>query len=187
MEGTRSGEHKRLLEAALFMSSEPLDLGKISRIAGVSSLGYLRGTLLELRDEYAGRGFHLVESAEGWSFQVDRRFLDKVASLTPYSDLPEGAKRTLALVAYKEPVTQSEVIRVQGNKSYAYIKGLVSKGLVKSEKQGRTRLLSLTKEFERYFGEEKERVREQLIEKLSKMNAETAAKAGLQGKNAETD
>jgi segregation and condensation protein B len=168
----QSSDHKRLLEAALFMSPEPMTVEHLSKTAGVSSLGYLKGTLLELRDEYAGRGFHLVETPEGWMFQVDNRFLDRVADLTPYSDLPEGQKRTLALVAYKEPITQSEVIRIQGNKTYAYIRSLSAKGLLRAEKHGRTKMLSLTQEFERYFGDEKGKIREHLIAKLGKRGTE---------------
>jgi len=163
----QSNSHKGLIEAALFMSPDPLDMNSISKIAGVSSLGYLKGTLIELRDDYEDRGFHLVETPQGWCFQVDNAFADKVSDLTPYSDLPEGMKRTLALVAYKEPITQSEVIRIQGNKCYAYVKGLERKGLIKTERQGRTKLLSLTQEFERYFGGEKEKIREDLIRKLN--------------------
>ncbi len=160
--------HKGLLEAALFMSSEPMSLDKLSKITGVNSLGYLKGALLELKDEYENRGVHITETAQGWSFQVDRQHLDKVADLTPHSDIPEGQKRTLALIAYKEPVAQSEIIKIQGNKTYAYIKELTAKGLVRAERDGRTKILTLTQEFERYFGGEKEKVREQLIAKLGK-------------------
>jgi segregation and condensation protein B len=164
----QSDKHKGLIEAALFMSSEPMSIGRLSKIIGVSSLGYIKGTLLELRDEYESRGIHLVETPDGWSFQVDRLHLHKVADLTPYADIPEGQKRTLALIAYKEPVTQSEVIKIQGNKTYAYIKSLASRGLIRTEKQGRTKVLSLTQEFERYFGAEKEKIKERLAANMSR-------------------
>lgn len=175
MGDTKYQNHKRLLEAALFMSSEPLSIGSLSKIAGVNSLGYLKGVILELRDDYSERGINLVETPGGWSFRVHREHLDKVAGLTPYADIPEGQKRTLALIAYKEPVSQSEVIRIQGNKTYAYIRSLMSRGLVRAEKQGRTKVLSLTQEFERYFGAEKEKIREQLIEKLGRKEAPAPA------------
>ena len=167
MEPTSQDSQKRLLEAALFMSSEPMKLEDMSRIVGINSLGFLKQMLSQLRDEYAARGFQLVERQEGWQFQVRNELLPKVASLTPYSDMPEGVKRCLALIAYKEPVTQSEIIRVQGNKSYEYVKYLSKKGLVRAEKEGRTKTLTLTQEFERYFGDTKEKIREQLIAKLS--------------------
>lgn len=166
--GMESMDQKRLLEAALFMASEPLSMQRLSKMVGIHSLGYLKNMLLELKQDYSDKGFHLVENQDGWLFQVDNKFLHKVASLTPYSDLPEGQKRTLALVAYKEPIAQSEVIKIQGNKAYTYIKHLAKKGLIKTEKHGRTKLLSLTQEFERYFGDKKEGIKERLIAKLDK-------------------
>jgi segregation and condensation protein B len=168
MTDTASTDQKRLLEAALFMASEPMSMERLSKIVGVHSLGYLKETLLQLRQDYSDKGFHLVEDKDGWLFQVDNKFLPKVASLTPYSDLPEGEKRCLALVAYKEPVLQSSIIKTQGNKAYAYVKHLIKKGLIKAEKYGRTKSLSLTQEFERYFGENKEAIKNQLTARVDK-------------------
>jgi segregation and condensation protein B len=153
---------KRLIEAALFMSSKPLTIEDLSKITGIASLGKIEERLEELRKEYEGRGFEIVRSPEGWSMEVRSEMLPKVAHLTRYSDLSGGQRRTLALIAYKEPVRQSEIVRIQGNKAYSYIKRLVKKGLVKSEKEGRTRILMLTREFERYFGEDKQRIKEML-------------------------
>jgi segregation and condensation protein B len=163
-------DQKGLLEAALFMASEPLNMDALSKIVGIHSLGYLREMLTEIESDYSDKGFHLVEHPGGWMFQVDGKFLPKVASLTPYADLPEGQKRCLALVAYKEPVMQAVVIKTQGNKAYAYIKHLIKKGLIKAEKHGRTKSLSLTQEFERYFGENREAIKEKLIKKIDKIN-----------------
>jgi len=181
-------EHKGLIEAALFMSSEPLTIEQLSKITGVNSLGYVKGKLLELRNEYQNRGIHVAETPEGWLFRVDRKHTDKVASLTPYADIPEGQKRTLALIAYKEPIAQSEIIKIQGNKSYSYIKALIRRGLVKSERHKRTRMLSLTQEFERYFGADKNRIREQMIEKFGKISSNAGAeKQGIRPETHETE
>lgn len=156
---------KKIIEAALFMSSRPMSSQEISKITGFPS-EHVEERLEELRKEYEGKGVEIVKNPDGWGMQVKPDILPKVAHLTPYSDLKDGHKRTLALVAYKEPIKQSEVVRIQGNKSYSYIKLLVRKGLIKSEKEGRTRILMLTKEFERYFGEEKERIKEMLEQGL---------------------
>jgi len=172
MTDTESTDNKRLLEAALFMSSEPLSLESLSQIVGVHSKGYLSDTLQQLQRDYSEKGFHLIESRDGWMFQVDGKFLPKVAGLTPYSDLPDGEKRCLAIVAYKEPVLQSEIIKIQGNKAYTYIRHLIKKGLIKTEKHGRTRSISLTQEFERYFGGDKEAIKEKLIAKINRKENE---------------
>jgi segregation and condensation protein B len=152
---------KKLIEAALFMSSRSLTSAELSKITGFPQ-EKVEKRLEELRKEYEGKGFEIVRNPEGWGMRVKPDILPKVAHLTPYSDLKDGHKRTLALVAYKEPVRQSEIVRIQGNKAYSYIKLLTRKGLIKSEKEGRTRILMLTKEFERYFGEEKQRIKEML-------------------------
>lgn len=151
-----------VVEAALFISPRPLMLDDMARVAGVNSLGYLKGLLQKLQEEYADRGIEIVNTSEGWQMQVKQDFLPMVAHLTPYSDLSEGCKRALALIVYKDPLKQSELIKIQGNKAYSYLKSLERRRLIKREPHGRTKLLKLTQEFERYFGEGKERVKEEL-------------------------
>jgi len=151
-----------VIEAALFMSPKPLMLDSLAKIAGVNSLGYLKGLLQKLQEEYAERGIEIVNTPEGWQMQVKQDFLPAVAHLTPYSDLSEGCKRALALIIYKDPLKQSELIKIQGNKSYSYLKILERRGLIKREPHGRTKLLRLTQEFERYFGDEKENIKQEL-------------------------
>jgi len=179
---------KNLIEAALFMSSDVLSVEQISRITGLKAKE-VEERLAELEKEYAERGVEIVQGPEGWGMRVKPDILPKVAHLTPYSDLRGGHRRTLALVAYKEPVTQSEVVRIQGNKAYGYIKKLVKKGLIKTEKQGRTKILMLTKEFERYFGEEKERIKEMLQQGMEKTGEkkEKAEEPGEDGEKTYSD
>ncbi len=153
---------KKTIEAALFISPKPLMLNDIGKIAGIHSLGHVKQILEELQKEYSERGIEVIQTQEGWHMQVRPQILPKVAHLTPYSDLSGGAKRTLALVVYKEPVPQSEIIKIQGNKAYSYIKDLLKRGLIKAEKKGHTKILYLTQEFERYFGEDKETIKERL-------------------------
>ena len=75
--------------------------------------------------------------------------------------------RTLGVVALKEPVPQSYIIKVQGNKAYDYIKNLEKRGLLKTEKSGRTRLVSTTVEFEKYFGKSINEIKQLLKEVVS--------------------
>ncbi len=159
--------HKKLLEASLFMTNHPLKLNELSKIVGVKSLGYVRELIEGLKKEYAERGIEITEFPDGWMMQVKPEFLNKVKHLTPYSDLAEGHKRTLAIIAYKEPVKQSDLIKIQGNKAYNYIKFLEKKGLIKTEKEGRTKILGLTAEFERYFGDSRANIKEKLKKKAA--------------------
>ncbi len=154
--------HKKTMEAALFISSNPLTLDQLARITGINSLGHVKELIEGLQKDYDGRGIEIFGSADGYAMQVKPQVLPKVAHLTPYSDLGEGPKRTLAIITLKEPVKQSVIIKMQGNKAYTYIKDLKKRGLVITEKEGHTKILKLTQEFERYFGEEKSKVKEQL-------------------------
>ena len=153
---------KKVLEAALFISASPMTLDQLARVSGINSLGHVKELMEGLQKDYEGRGLEVVRTPAGWSMQVRPELVPRVAHLTPYSDLGEGPKRTLAIVTLKEPVRQSEIIRLQGNKAYYYIKDLVKRGLIASDKEGHTKILKLTQEFERYFGEEKTKVKEQL-------------------------
>lgn len=147
-------EKKALVEAALFMSANPLTLGELSKIAGVRSEEKLKGLIEELKQDYEhpSKGFELATLGDAYHFRVKRDYLDKVATLTPHADLSDGMLRTLGLVALKQPVMQSFVVKVQGNKAYDYVKNLEKRGLIKTEKSGRTKLVTTTKEFEKYFG-----------------------------------
>jgi len=166
---------KKLIEAALFMSSRAMTAEEIAKITGVTPSN-VRKLLDGLLKEYGGegKGVEIISNPEGWHMRVKPDILPKVAHLTPYSDLKDGHKRTLALVAYKEPVKQSEVVHMQGNKAYAYIKFLRKKGLIKAEKEGRTSKLMITKEFERYFGMEKARIKEMLAKGMESEKAREA-------------
>ena len=59
--------------------------------------------------------------------------------------------KTLAIIAYKQPVTQSEVIKIRGNKAYDHIKSLREQSLISADRKGRTRLLKVTSNFYEYF------------------------------------
>ena len=67
------------------------------------------------------------------------------------AEMDTPTTNTLAIIAYKSPVTQSEVIKIRGNKAYEHIKQLKQANLVSAEKHGRTKLLKLTPNFYDYF------------------------------------
>jgi len=157
-------EKKALIEAALFMSAQPLSLKELAKISGIASEEKVKSILEEIKRDLEAqkRGFELAELPGGYQLRVRQEFLNKVASLTPHSDLSEGMLRSLGIIALKQPATQSDVVKIQGNKAYGYIKELERRGLIKTEKFGRTRKLITTKEFERYFGKSINEIRESL-------------------------
>ena len=157
---------KALVEAALFVSDNPLTLEKLSEITGIAA-AEIEKILKEMEEELTAsdRGIELVKTPEGYELRVKPAYREKVARLAPFSDLSDGMLRTLSIVAIRQPVKQSVIVRYQGNKTYGYIQALERKGLVKTEKFGRTKLVTTTDDFEKYFGKSKEEIKKYMEEK----------------------
>ncbi|MBI5884719.1 SMC-Scp complex subunit ScpB [archaeon] len=149
-------EAKKIIEAALFMSPTALkteDFGKIAR-------GYkaeeIRLALELLRKEFNERDTSLkvIESMNGWQMAVKEEYEDKVIHLAASSQFNKSILRTLAFIAYKEPLKQSALIKLRNNKAYDHIKLLEAKGFIQRKQEGQTYLVSTTNKFRQYFGED---------------------------------
>ncbi|HHR86192.1 MAG TPA: SMC-Scp complex subunit ScpB [Candidatus Acetothermia bacterium] len=148
-------EHDQaLVEAALFLSPEPLTRHKLARIIGGASLAYVERILAQIEDEFRldAHGIELhVEDGKSM-FQVKRAYIDAVAHLAPHQDISRPVLRSLAMIAYNHPLTQADLVKARGNKAYKHVQELLERGLIRTEEQGRTLLLYVTDEFLRYFG-----------------------------------
>jgi len=152
-EDTRT-EDRGLIEAALFLSPEPLTRRRLAKIIGGTSLAYVDRILEEIKAEFDAptHGIELLIEDGRAFLQVKRPYVDRVAHLAPQQDIPRPVLRTLAMIAYNNPLTQADLIKVRGNKAYGHVTELLERGLIRAEPQGRTLLLSVTDEFLRYFG-----------------------------------
>jgi segregation and condensation protein B len=144
---------KSAIEAALYMCNDPISLDSLAKMFK-SDPAEVKAVVDELKTEFEGEhhGVHLIETAGGFHIRVKPHLAPMVRNLTPYQDLGRGLLRVLALVAYKQPITQSEVVKVIGNRGYDYVKRLEERGLIKTVKSSRTKALVATKEFANYFG-----------------------------------
>jgi len=161
---------KALLEAALFVSDKTLTLERLSKIVDVGSEQEVKELLVRLQTDLKteDRGIELVETPEGYELRVKQEYRERVARLAPFADLSDGMMRTLAIIAVKQPIKQSIIVKYQGNKSYGYIASLEEKGLVKTEKSGRTKTITTSVDFEKYFGKSAEEIRSLLQTKEKK-------------------
>ena len=146
-------DKKALLEAALFMANKPVTIKDLKKILRCDE-ERIKQVVAELKEDLKtdNRGIHLIETEEGYQMKVKPKFVPRVRHLTPFQELSRGLLRVLAIVAYKQPVTQSDIVKVIGNRTYEYVKILEQKGLIKTVKQGRTKALFATKGFAEYFG-----------------------------------
>ncbi len=151
---TSETEDRALTEAALFLTPQPLTRRDLARILGGVQLEYVDRLLAELAREYAGETHGLeLHTEEGRAgFRVKKAFIDRVSHLAPQQDIPRPVLRTLAVIAYNHPMTQSDLVKVRGNKAYGHVQELLARDLIRAEESGRTLLLHVTKEFLRHFG-----------------------------------
>ncbi|MBI2233232.1 MAG: SMC-Scp complex subunit ScpB [Candidatus Aenigmarchaeota archaeon] len=153
-----------LLEAALFTTTEPLnieDLQKTTKIRREELERLMK--MLEEKYSSAESGIKL-STVGGYRLMVKEAFEEKVSHLTPHADLSRGLLRVLSIIAYHEPIKQADIVKIVGNRVYDYVKELEEKGLVKTEKKSRTKVLSLTPQFEEYFGVKKKFMKEKINE-----------------------
>lgn len=144
---------KARLEAAFFLSEEPLDNEEIADILDLGSMGYVSMLVEEMEEELKeeNRGLEIVETPEGYELKVKKEHLEHVSHLAPHQDLNQGELRTLSLIAYNTPLEQADLIEIRGNRAYQHVKELVDRGFVSKEKDGRTAILDVTDHFLEYF------------------------------------
>jgi segregation and condensation protein B len=149
-----------LLEAMLFTTSSPLSLEELAKNLKTEEK-IVEEMLKQLIKKYnhEGSGIHL-SSAGGYKLNVKPNYLDKVSHLTPHADMSRGLLRVLSLIVYHEPIKQSDIVKVIGNRTYEYVKELESRNLIRSWKKSRTKLLETTKHFEEYFSITKDELKQ---------------------------
>ena len=148
-------EAKRIIEAALLCSGEPVSLGDLKRLFD-AELGAdtLKRLLVELRDDWKGRAVELVELASGWRFQTRPEMQPFVERLQPEKPprYSRAVMETLAIVAYRQPVTRGDIEDVRGvSVSPQIIQTLEARGWIDvighRETPGRPALYATTKTF----------------------------------------
>ena len=154
-------EVRAILETLIFASPQPITPREITQVLGGVPRQAWEAALQELQTEYArdGRGLQVVEVAGGFQITTRPEYNDWVRELldpkTP-TRLSIPALETLAVVAYKQPVTLPEIIDLRGVKSGGVIKTLLEKRLIRiigrKEVVGRPMLYGTTKQFLLHFG-----------------------------------
>ena len=151
---------KSALETMMFMWGEPLEVRDAAEVLE-SDKNVIRGLFRELQAEYEqeGRGIRIREVDDAFGFVTlaeNDMFLKKLCTPVRVRRLSQAALEVLAIIAYRQPVTRSEIDSIRGIKSERVIDGLIDKGLVeisgRSEGVGRPLIYATTKEFLKKFG-----------------------------------
>ncbi|MEI8125051.1 MAG: SMC-Scp complex subunit ScpB [Parachlamydiaceae bacterium] len=155
---------KRIIEALLFSSSEPLSFTKIREI--VDSFQplkprLLRDLIIELQQEYLSqqRAFRIEEIADGFLLRTCEEyspFVDLIHRNKRTEKLSQASAEVLAIIAYRQPITRPQIEAIRGVDSSGILQNLLERQLIeptgKLEAPGRPTLYGTTKDFLQHFG-----------------------------------
>jgi segregation and condensation protein B len=165
------------LEAILYLKGRPLSLGELAEIAsaGLSDpieRGEVELALITLMADYAHRDTALEIRQDGQRFSLQLRdsHADLVQTLLPV-DLSTATRRTLATVALKRRILQSDLVELRGSGAYDHIKELLAQDFIERKRQsdGRSYWLSLSEKFHRTFALNAEELAPSTIRRRSPM------------------
>jgi segregation and condensation protein B len=150
---SRENENLRKIEAILFIAGRFLNLSDLMSYSGLNSIIVLE-SLKKLKEKYSkdDSGIELVERDKLWKMDVKAEYRNIVNKLATGSvEFTKAEQQTLAIIAYKQPIKQSVIIKIRGNKAYDHVHRFLELGLIKSKKEGHTNILTISDEFYEYF------------------------------------
>ena len=141
------------IEAILYLQARPLAIAELMEISG-EDRPLIEDALMELMEDYAHRdsALEIIETDQGYSLQLRGAFQSLIQDFVP-ADLGTGSLRTLAAIALKSPLLQTELIELRGSSAYQQVQDLVEAGFVRKRRQtdGRSYWLEVTDKFHQYF------------------------------------
>jgi len=158
-----------VIEAALFAAGRAVSLEKLAKITGKPKKTVL-SAVQELMEAYSSRksGLEILDLGERYVMQVKPEYSELMREVAP-KELSAPKLRTLSMIAYHQPLLQSDLIDMRGSGAYDHIKELIERGFVESVPCGRSRQLSTTSLFADYFGLQKndpKAIKEKILELL---------------------
>ena len=146
-----------IVESLLFAADKALTLKQLGDLLGETELARVRAAVAAIEERYDSRGFQLHQVAGGYQFRThpdNAQWVQKLLAQKPVK-LSRAQIETLAIAAYRQPVTRPEIDEIRGVDSGGTLKTLLDRSLVrilgKKEEVGRPLLYGTTKEFLEFF------------------------------------
>lgn len=149
---------KSIIESLLFVAEKPISTKEIADVTGVM-VSEIQKYLKEIKDDFQEKGIRLIQKDEYFSFVTAPENAKEVSSLLNEElrhDLSQAALETLAIIAYKQPITRSEIEDLRGVNSDSIVRNLLIRGLIdevgRKETVGKPILYGTTMEFIQFLG-----------------------------------
>ncbi|MBT7706062.1 SMC-Scp complex subunit ScpB [archaeon] len=146
------------VEASLFVAGRFLNMQELIMLTDLNPI-MIREILSKLEKKYSIGVINVVTRNNAYKMDVAPEYHYLINKLATGSvEFTKSEQETLAVIAYKQPIKQSVIIKIRGNKSYDHVKKFRDLGLVVAKPEGHTLVLSLSEEFYEYFNvQEKEK------------------------------
>lgn len=154
-------DYKKIIENLLFITDKPLTLAKLSQVAQVNDIALTGELVRMLQQEYAqtNRAIAIVEIGGGFQMSTKPeygRWVRQLFNEKSSTKLSNAALETLAIIAYKQPITRAEIESIRGVDIVAPLEKIMERGLVrivgKKDVPGKPLVYGTTEEFLRLFG-----------------------------------
>ncbi len=154
-------DYKKIIENLLFITDRPLTLAKLSQVAQVNDIALTGELVRMLQQEYAqtNRAIAIVEIGGGFQMSTKPeygRWVRQLFNEKSSTKLSNAALETLAIIAYKQPITRAEIESIRGVDIVAPLEKIMERGLVrivgKKDVPGKPLVYGTTEEFLRLFG-----------------------------------
>jgi segregation and condensation protein B len=166
---------RNTIEAALLAAQRPIGVEEIS-IKLEMSKAEIEKLIQELAEDYMDRttAIEIVQIGEGYAMQIKPEYTEKIVKFASGGLIPKAVMRTLTIIAVKQPLMKSLLIKMRGSTAYDHCKFLIDRGYVTAYRKGRSSVLETTDQFADTFGLSRnvETLKNQLIEQLDIQNAE---------------
>jgi segregation and condensation protein B len=168
-----------LIEASLFSAGKPVSMDDISESTGIEP-ALVKLYLKKLMSSYSRRdtSLEIIKAGRKYSLRVREPYVERISALAAPEVNPKLLK-TAALIAYHQPMRQSELVEMYGSKIYDHVKELITLGLVRGRREGSTKVLTTTHRFSETFGissvskkKVKSHVKDRVLEKISRVTLE---------------
>lgn len=169
-------ELENQIEAILFASGKGVDPKKLAELCETNEKEVLKSLKnLKLQYEERDSSLQITEHTDKWKLTVKGKYVSKIEKLVSETEMSPTVLKTLAMIAFKSPVLQSEIIDARGQSAYEHVKTLVHEKFVTKEESGRSFILKITDKFYEYFDVEGD---EEIRELFSKLKEEHMEKLG---------
>ncbi len=150
---------KQEIEVLLFWKEKPISLKELMELTNTTEIRLVKEALIDLIKDYELRnsGLHIISQGNGYLLEARQEYLNLGQKISPIN-LKTSVSRTLALIALKEPIKQSEVIKERGSSAYDHIRELVEKDWISKEKEieSPSSILTTSPQFKKHFSLSKE-------------------------------